>query len=183
MSGGEPHHRATWRLDLVEGAAIVLGYGLAALLFRAFWPTTGVSRSVAVFAIGLYAWMGMAMSGPLLLIRPVPASVGGGDSQPSSPGSSRARSWAEIAWQVIGVYWIVLGVFVLPIRLHSFRFGDTVLFGTIPLGAGIIMRLFGPPAQPAAGSSMPWTHHAAVALIVTWPLAWLCLIVLGEAIF
>jgi hypothetical protein len=86
-----------------------------------------------------------------------------------------------MAWLLIGVYWIVLGVFILPIRLHSFRFGDTVLFGTVPLVASLIFRLFGPRTAASSGSSPPWTHRAAVALVATWPIAWLCLIVLGEA--
>jgi hypothetical protein len=173
--------RSPWRIDLMEVAAIVVGYGLAALLFRAFWPRAGVSLALAVFAIGFYLWLGLAMSGPLLLLRQrTPVQAAGGE-QPSVPRRAGSRTWAEIAWLLIGVYWIVLGVFILPVRLHSFRFGDTVLFGAVPLAAGLVMRLFGPRAPDSARPALPWTHHAAVALVATWPIAWLCLIVLGEA--
>jgi hypothetical protein len=171
-----------WRIELHEVAAIVVGYGLAAVLFRAFWPSTGLSPALGLFAIGFYLWLGMAMSGPLLLLKrghSAPAEAEGSASpRPVHQGS---RTWAEMAWLLIGVYWIVLGVFILPIRLHSFRFGDTVLFGTVPLAAGLIFRLFGPRTAASHGSTPPWTHHAAVALVATWPIAWLCLIVLGEA--
>ena len=36
--------------------------------------------------------------------------------------------------------------------------------------------------QNQTGARLPWTHQAAVALLATWPMAWICLIVLGEAI-
>ena len=98
-----------------------------------------------------------------------------------SPRAS-TRTWAEMAWLLIGVYWIVLGVFILPIRLHSFRFGDTVLFGLVPLLAGLVFRLFGPRANPDGRTLTPWTHHLAVALLTTWPIAWVCLIVVGGVV-
>jgi hypothetical protein len=184
MIGREPPTRAHWRIDLAEIVAIVVGYGLAALLFRAFWPSAGVSLAPGLFAIGFYLWLGLAMSGPLLLLRKGHSPPARGTEQEAHPPArdpAGSRTWAEMAWLLIGVYWIVLGVFVLPVRLHSFRFGDTVLFGAVPLGAAVIMRLFGPRPGSSGNSSLPWTHHAAVALVVTWPIAWLCLIVLGEA--
>jgi hypothetical protein len=183
MSGPPSPPRGTWRIDLVDGVAIVVGYGLAALLFRAFWPSAGVSPALGCFAIGFYCWLGLAMSGPLLLWRHGEV----GEAAPEPPGGRAAagsRTWAEIAWLVIGVYWIVLGVFVLPLRLHDFRLGDTVLFGSVPLLTGLVLRFFGP--RPTHGrrpeDRRRWTHHAAVALLVTWPMAWVCLIVLGEEI-
>lgn len=163
---------------------MVIGYGLAAVLFRAFWPRDAISPALTLFAIGLYVWLGLAMSGPLMLLRRRQPPVEPG---PSSDGRSTvhkpARTWAEMAWLLIGVYWIVLGVFVLPIRLHSFRFGDTVLFGLVPLLAGLVFRLFGPRDVQEDGSTLkPWTHHLAVALLITWPFAWVCLIVLGGVV-
>ena len=86
-----------------------------------------------------------------------------------------------MAWLLIGVYWIVMGVFILPIRLHSFRFSDTILFGLVPLVAGLALRMFGPRIPPQGRDYVPWTHHVAVGLLVTWPLAWVCLIVVAEA--
>ncbi|MGC8641009.1 MAG: hypothetical protein ACP5XB_14180 [Isosphaeraceae bacterium] len=172
-----------FRIQLLDVSAIVIGYGLAAVFFRAFWPREAISPAISLFAIGLYVWLGLAMSGPLLLLRrrrplsePKPASGVENAVQPP------ARTWAEMAWLLIGVYWIVLGVFVLPIRLHSFQFSDTVLFGLIPLLAGLVFRLFGPEDVQTGNASKPWTHHLAVALLVTWPIAWVCLIVVGGVV-
>jgi hypothetical protein len=171
-----------FRLQLVDLAALVVGYGMAAVLFRAFWPKGDVSSGVFGFAVGFYVWLGLAMSGPLLLLRqrrPVSVVIPSLESLPSKPPPS--RTWAEMAWLLIGVYWFVMGVLVLPIRLHNFKFGDTLLFGLAPLAAGLVFRLFGSrafPENPAA----PWTHQAAVALLVTWPVAWLCLIVVGGSV-
>ena len=96
-----------------------------------------------------------------------PASRPGRDS-PRIVLPTPSRTWAEMAWLLIGVYWIVLGVFVLPVRLHSFRFGDTVLFGLVPLLRGLVFRLFGPgvpsrtPPRPldAPGRRRPAGHLA-----------------------
>ena len=180
MNGPDMQPRSPWRIDLMEVAAIVVGYGLAALLFRAFWPRAGVSLALAVFAIGFYLWLGLAMSGPLLLLRQrTPVQAAGGE-QPSVPRRAGSRTWAEIAWLLIGVYWIVMGLFILPIRMQSFRFGDTVLFGLVPVAAALVFRLFGPRSTPEIRAAASWTHHAAVGLLATWPIAWFCLIVLGR---
>jgi hypothetical protein len=178
-----PRSFPEFRIQLLDVSAMVIGYGLAAVLFRAFWPRDAISPALSIFAIGFYVWLGLAMSGPLLLLRrrrPLPAA------KPASDGPiaahAPARTWAEMAWLLIGVYWIVLGLFVLPIRLHSFRFGDTVLFGLVPLLAGLVFRLFGPRDVQQGSALQPWTHHLAVALLVTWPLAWVCLIVVGGVV-
>ncbi|MFO0888608.1 MAG: hypothetical protein U0790_05600 [Isosphaeraceae bacterium] len=182
MNAQETRPRPPWRIDLVEIGAIVAGYGLAALLFRAFWPSAGVSVAMGLFAIGFYLWLGLAMSGPLLLLRRGPAAA---EEEAGSPRRDPAgsRTWAEMAWLMIGVYWIVLGVFVLPIRLHSFRMGDTLLFGAIPLAAGLVMRFVGPRPRDHHPDGGPWTHQVAVALLVTWPPAWICLVVLAADAF
>ncbi len=170
-----------FRLQLVDLAAIIVGYGMAAVLFRAFWPGSEVSPVVLAFAIGFYIWLGLAMSGPLLLLRHrrfgPPGDSGLESESPRSSGSS-SRTWAEMAWLLIGVYWFVMGVLVLPIRLHNFKFGDTLLFGLAPLAAGLVLRLFGSKAFPESPATA-WTHQAAVALLVTWPIAWFFLIIMG----
>lgn len=169
------------RVELVDLGCLVVGYGLAALLFRAFWPRGEVRPALAVFGVGFYLWLGLAMSGPLVLFRRRRrelAPVQRGDAGRPDPAG---QTWAEMAWLLIGVYWIVLGVFVLPVRLHDFRFGDTVLFGLVPVLAGVFFRIFGPRVAPQDQTSVSWTHAAAVALLVTWPFAWFCLIALGEA--
>ncbi|QEH36157.1 hypothetical protein OJF2_47170 [Aquisphaera giovannonii] len=179
---GRPAAPPEARLQLIDLAAVVVGYSLAAVLFRAFWPRSQVSPHLVAFASGFYLWLGMAMSGPLLLFRRR------GEAAPEGPARAGAaasaadrRTWAENAWLVIGVYWIIMGALVLPGRLHAFRFGDTILFGAMPLVASVAFRMFGRrPVLPASAEA--WTHLAAVALIVTWPFAWLCLIVVGQAI-
>ncbi len=178
-----------FRVQLIDLAAIVVGYGLAALLFCAFWPPRGVSSALGLFAVGFYVWLGLAMSGPLILLRhrqTQPADAGGIDpARPIARGqrtaSSSGRTWAETAWLLIGVYWIVMGVFILPIRLHSFRVNDTILFGLVPLGAGLVFRLFRPRAHSRNSDQVAWTHHLAVGLLITWPAAWVCLIALAAA--
>jgi hypothetical protein len=181
MSESQPE-KLEFRIQLIDVAALVVGYGLAAVLFRAFWPQSGVSPFLGLFAVGFYVWLGLAMSGPLLLLRHKHASLlTPGGTQSPQHGPPAARTWAEMAWLLIGVYWIVMGVFILPIRLHSFKFSDTILFGLVPLMAGLVLRLFGPRMRPQGRDAIPWTHQAAVGLLVTWPIAWVCLIVVAEA--
>jgi hypothetical protein len=195
MSEKQSAPSPTLRIQLLDVAAIVVGYALAALLFRAFWPSSGMKLAHAVFAVGLYSWLGLAMSGPLLLLRhrdsfpsedPGPSATSPAPRRrpvpPSRAPAPPTRSWAELAWLLVGVYWIVMGAFILPIRMRSFGFGDTVLFGLAPVLAALGFRFFGPRKAPGQASTTPWTHRVAVGLLVTWPIAWLCLIVLGEAI-
>ena len=83
-----------------------------------------------------------------------------------------------MAWLLIGVYWFVMGVLVLPIRLHNFKFSDTLLFGLAPLAAGLVFRLFGSRAFPER-PVVAWTHVAAVACSSPGPIAWFFLIIMG----
>ena len=165
---GRPGPSSPFRIQLLDLSALVVGYGMAAVLFRAFWPSGGVTVPLGVFAVGFYLWLGLAMSGPLLLLRhgPGPRPEAGEPTRaaPAADASqaSHSRTWAEMAWLLIGVYWIVMGVFILPIHLQRFRFEDTVLFGLVPLGAGLAFRLFG-PRLPSRHRPAPWTHQVAVA--------------------
>ena len=72
-----------FRLQLLDLSALVVGYGMAAVLFRAFWPRGEVSPGILGFAIGFYVWLGLAMSGPLLLLRHRTA-VNPGEQSPRS---------------------------------------------------------------------------------------------------
>lgn len=158
---------------------MVVGYGLAALLFRAFWPEFRLSPGVGLPIIGLYAWLGLAMSGPIILMRhSTPPTAAAGPGKPL-PDQETARTWAERAWLFIGLYWIVLGVLVIPFRSREFRIGDMVFFGLVPLAAALGL-FFGRRPAPRASPISRWTHRLGIVLLATWPVAWVCLIVLGK---
>jgi hypothetical protein len=120
------------------------------------------------------------MSGPILLMRKNTRSREASSNGDGQAHPQHARTWAELAWLLIGVYWIVMGLFILPIRLESFRFGDTILFGLVPVVATVVFLLFGPRSSPQEAAAVSWTHQVAVGLLWTWPIAWFCLIVLGQ---
>src|SRR5579885_3645747 len=160
-----------WRFQIRDILALVVGYGMAALFFRAFWPAGRPATRLLAPASALYAWLGLALSGPILLLRRRPGHLGGGTTGPAAvPPRVGTHTWAEWAWMFVGSYWIVLGLFVIPARLHEFGAGDVLLFGLVPILAALGFRLVGP--GPATARFAPgWTHPAAVWLLVTWPVA------------
>jgi hypothetical protein len=168
---------------------------MAALLFRAFWPTQAAWSSLGLPVAGLYSWLGLAMSGPIVILRRrlsrSPHIVSGPDAEDTRERSLRSQgvpihgtgtTWAERAWLLIGIYWVVLGIFTIPARLHEFRLGDVILFGIAPVVVAIGLSLNAPNAPQAPHLLHWWTHAVAIALLVTWPLAWICLIVLGSSL-
>jgi hypothetical protein len=162
---------------LLDITALVVGYSLASLLVRAFWPSDGVPDIRALFVLTLaFLWLGLAMSGPIVLWghRRVPPE--GGETDLPEP-----RTWAELAWLIIGFYWIGLTILVVPVRMHETRVLDTAVLGLFPIAAAAL-RLFR-PRLPAAAADREWTHHTAVALLVTWPFAWVALILLGKGLY
>ncbi len=170
-------HRGFHLLDL---AALVVGYGLASMLVRAFWPSGGMPDAPATFVLGLvYLWLGLAMSGPIVLaIRRRAESAPGADD----PDLPEARTWAELAWLIIGFYWIGLTILVVPVRMRESRLFDSAILGIFPVLAALGLRLFGPRRAPPNASHSSWTHRAAIALLVTWPFAWVALILLGKTL-
>ncbi|MFO0954475.1 MAG: hypothetical protein U0835_25610 [Isosphaeraceae bacterium] len=173
----------TPRLTLLDGAALVVGYGLASMLLRAYWPDDASPAPLTVGLMALvFAWLGFAMSGPVVLLtrRPPPAD-------PSVNEIPASRTWAELAWMIIGLYWIGLTMTVVPARMNSTRLVDSAVLGVFPVAAVVVLRVFGPRrtwknARPP-GSGPAWTHRAGVALLVTWPFAWVGLILLGQKLF
>ncbi len=171
-----------FQIQLQDILAAVIGYGMAALLFRAFWPANPPSSALLVPAAGLYLWLGLAMTGPIIVVRRGPARREAPEPHPVGE-RNESNTWAELAWSLIGLYWIVLGVVVIPFRLHEFRAGDMALFGLVPLVVGLGFRLFGPKSAPDRPPAPRWTHRMGVALLLSWPIAWISLIVLGEALW
>jgi len=192
---------------LLDLSAIVVGYGMASLLVRAFWPAGGRPPLVEIAAIGLvYLWLGLAMSGPLVLLprrpaAPVDAAQTGLGGESTRPGAGKrarpgdpivpkpamiagSRTWAELAWLIIGFYWIGLTVLVVPVRLHRSPLHDSALIGLFPVAAALVLRILDRPSRrPRPNQEAPaWTHHAAIGLLLTWPPAWIALILLGKSL-
>jgi hypothetical protein len=168
---------------LLDLSALVVGYGMAALLIRAFWPSGEPPAFFEMAAIALcYLWLGLAMSGPVVLLirRPAPAAREGN----VRGSAAEPRSWAELAWLIIGFYWIVLTVLVVPVRLHRSPLHDATLIGVFPVAAALVLRFFDRTAKHSQPDRGPpaWTHHTAVGLLLTWPLAWIALILLGKSL-
>lgn len=163
--------RGLYLLDLL---ALMVGYGLASLLVRAFWPSGEPPDAGRVVAIVLvYAWLGLAMSGPVVLAIHR-RDAGDGASEAPSP-----RTWAELAWLIIGFYWIGLTILVVPIRLAQAPLRDATVLGVFPILAAGVVRLVGPVPR---GGDPGWTHRAAVGLLLAWPFAWVALILLGKTL-
>ncbi|WP_422930610.1 hypothetical protein [Singulisphaera sp. PoT] len=160
-------------LDLV---GLVVGYSLASLLARAVWRSSDTDDGIGLILLGIaYLWTGFAMSGPILLTkRPSPSS---GDEPGAVP---HPRSWAETAWLIIGFYWIGLTILIVPVRLHQSRILNSVFLGLFPIVGALFIRFFGTKPASLMNAAHPWTHHAAVGLLWTWPLAWIALILLGK---
>ncbi|MGE3820913.1 MAG: hypothetical protein AB7I30_15985 [Isosphaeraceae bacterium] len=169
------------RFSLLDAGALIVGYSLASLLVRAYWPRGETPSFWAVSMITMvFLWLGLAMSGPVVLIIRRPRAVDAADSvEPPS------RTWAELAWLIIGFYWIGLTVLVVPTRLDGSRFLDSAILGLFPILAALVIWWVGPrkawaTAQPQPGGPT-WTHRAAVGLLLSWPFAWVGLIALGKA--
>jgi hypothetical protein len=176
----QPTRSWTHGLHLLDMLAVMVGYGVASLLVRAFWPSDETPDPGNVVAIGVvYAWLGLAMSGPVVLAihrRALPR-----ESTEETPGTEAtpARTWAELAWLIIGFYWIGLTILVVPIRMAQAPLRDATVLGVFPILAALVLRFVGP--APRVGYP-GWTHRAAIGLLLTWPFAWIALILLGKTL-
>lgn len=154
------------RPRLSDLAGLVAGFGLSASLIRAFWPKPGIPEPLVALALGMeYVWMGLAMAGPFILgIR-----LRDGEDSPRGP-----LTGSELAWLLIGGYWLGLALLVMPTRMSV---------GPILAAAPLVLvvalgRLVRTP-RASAGPRSPWTRQAAVGLLVSWPVAWGLLIYLA----
>jgi hypothetical protein len=166
-------------IHLLDAAALVVGYGMAALFIRAFWPSAGEESVGILLVAGLvYLWLGLAMSGPIVLLRHRRPAGEGGEAPKAT------HTWAELAWLVIGFYWLVMTALVVPLRMPSARLVDAGLFSLLPILGALGIRLFTPrrKAGETAEPRRSWTHFAALGLLASWPLAWAALILLGKTV-
>ena len=142
----------------------MVGYGMAALLCRAFWPASRPSLAFGLPAIAVYLWLGLAMSGPIILLKRstvrVDAAAAGDPSL-----SAQSHTWAELAWLLIGIYWILVSSIVIPARLSEFKLGDMILFGTVPLVVALAMRVLGPKSNRRSDRGVhgptPWASPSS----------------------
>src|SRR4051812_7248020 len=107
-AGGDPR----LGLHLVDLVGLIVGYSLASLLVRAFWPAVEGPGITGLFILALaFLWLGLAMSGPVLLFghRRGAREPGGANAH-----GSQTQTWAEMAWLIIGFYWIALTILVVP---------------------------------------------------------------------
>lgn len=175
--------------SILDLTALVLGYGFAALAARTLWPAGVTPRGPALLALFLaYAWLGLAMSGPFVLLRRPGARID--DLECGRERPLRARigrplslevehpplySRAEMAWLLIGAYWILAAVLVLPTRLPA---SSVPVLGLLPILAALFLWAFGRRRDAHTAEPGRWTHQAALLVLATWPLAWLDIILL-----
>ena len=93
-----------------------------------------------------------------------------------------ARTWVELAWLIIGFYWIAMTVLIVPARLRETRLFDSAILGVFPIAAAFALRFLNPRRRLAQGQPPAWTHHAGVGLLAAWPVAWIALILLGKTL-
>ena len=157
------------RPRMIDLAGLVVGFAAAALLMRSLWPSTReLSASVGAVAALLHLWLGTAMAGPVLLLLD---RRGLGDA-------TRQLSWPQTAWLLIGSYWLALTALVVPRWLSIPPY-----LGVLPVAAALLLRFLGRRTPLPTMNSRSWTDRVAVALLMTWPLAWGAMILLGKTLF
>ena len=192
-------------LRLHDLVGLVIGYGMAALLTRSLWPKSRPIQGFPGLALAFeFCWLGLAMSGPIVLLLDRRGAAGP-RVRPGRPGrliSSKpptvARppvgravegppeveaplpfTRAELAWLVIGGYWIGLTLFVVPALAIDTPWA---LVGLLQLVTALGLWLVVPSKPQTGGPGDAWTHPAALVLLITWPVAWAVLILLSRTV-
>jgi uncharacterized protein (TIGR03067 family) len=123
-----PESRRPSGLRLHDLVGLVVGYGMAALLARSFWPRSKPLTGIPAVALAFeFGWLGLAMSGPIVLLldrrgattpttrprrrprpgrlisstAPLEAPVGRSPAT-TRPDSPPSFTRAELAWMMIG---------------------------------------------------------------------------------
>lgn len=202
-SPAQPSPRGLRLLDL---GGLVAGFGLASLLVRTVWPRSVALTGPPAVAFALeYTWLGLAMSGPIILgldprrkaagprspaprpgrpigeVHVIPRSQLGPPRSPGRPEAGTDYSRAELAWLGIGGYWIALTFLVVPTRATD---APWTLAGLVPIGVilGLMIFLPGRPRREGGVGGPGWTHHVAAGLLWTWPIAWALLVLLSRTV-
>jgi hypothetical protein len=200
-----PETRRSRGLRLHDLIGLVVGYGMAALLARSFWPRSNPLYGIPAIAFAIeFGWLGLAMSGPIVLLldrrggtstplrpkrparlgrlissnEPIEPPVGRGPAgSPVSEPSHYTR--AELAWMVIGGYWIGLTMFVVPALSVDTPWA---LVGLLQVVAALGIWGIVPKRANPGTSVKSWTHYAASGLLWSWPFAWLALILVSRSL-
>jgi len=186
-------------LRISDLVGLVVGYGIASLLARTLWPRSHPLTGAAAAFFGLvFAWLGLAMSGPIVLLLGRRGGIGR-SHRPARPGRPISEvaplgrdavaapiqadppryTRAELAWLVIGGYWIALAMFVVPARSVDTPWA---LAGLLPLVAAIGLWVGLPRRADPGELAKTWTHLAASSLLWTWPIAWALMILLSRSL-
>jgi hypothetical protein len=200
-----PESRRPRGLRLHDLVGLVVGYGMAALLARSFWPRSKPLTGIPAVALAFeFGWLGLAMSGPIVLLLdrrgpptpttrprrpprpgrlisstgPVEPPAGRTEATPR-PESPPSFTRAELAWLMIGGYWIGLTMFVVPALSIDTPWA---LVGLLQVVAALGLWLVVPRRTKPGAAAESWTHSAAVGLLATWPFAWIFLILLSRSL-
>ncbi len=199
-----PKNQTQRGLRIHDMVGLVVGYSLAALMARSFWPASMPLSGTPLVCLSLgVLWLGLAMSGPILLlldrrgtasgpspekhqrpgrligsVEPIDRTVGRRPVEPRSIEPPRYTR-AELAWIVIGGYWIAMTIFVVPALSYDTPWA---IVGLIQVVAALGLLSFVPGRSESSTTALAWTHSAATILLWTWPVAWVCMILLSRHI-
>jgi hypothetical protein len=203
------HPRRTLRiLDL---AAFVVGFGLAAQLTRALGAGFAEPSLAETGVIGfVYLWLGLAMSGPIVLVldrRAIPrthlrsrerrriGSVPAADpdrvrrSKPErsadDPAAPDALAEAHSGYSRAELAWLSIGSywFFLACWVVPSKLPFFALIQIVmTIGFALSFWFTKPTSAVSDSTGTPWTHWAAVAVLASWPFAWAAMILLTNAL-
>jgi hypothetical protein len=212
MIGAMKEATSRRHLRLSDLTALIMGFGLAALLVRAFGARAAQpTYAVATVLSFVYLWLGLAMSGPLVLVldrRATPkthprsrerrligsvpvADLGelrgvGSKRPPDEPGPDDAATDRSPRYSRAELAWLCIGAYWIGMTflVVPTRLHDTPLatIAVLQVVAALALWFVKPSPPSPVGSHTPWTHWAAVGLLATWPLAWAAMILLSKSL-